>query len=828
MSKKRIFSFSELKNKVLLAMLFVALIPLFAYYLYINIKLEIAEKTTNKNEYQNIINNYRINNFINRINLKLKSVEDRVHIIRTSSEYIFQNTSFLPLPSYNLKKIKDTAYVASNRGSTIIINRLVKLNPSLLKEISLTNYLDSLFKETYESLKKIDSVYLTTKELYTRLYPWNNFKFIPNIPAFENIKFKQTELWTDILQVGTDKWLISCFGPVYLSGGVLKGIVGIDFINTDFSDMLFEEISSPAFILNTYGQIIMSTKMLKTIIDSNDITKSSNKDIQKIAVKMLTGESGTEQITASDNKEYIISYAPLNVNKWSLGVLEYKTGEPLKKRSFFNVLFNTYEKWFALALILIFITIIASFVSEKLTRSLRVLIKGAEALKEGNFNFRIPIISKDEIGDMANAFNQMASAIQIRDNTLEQKVQERTFELATLNDISNLISQTLDLNEILSKALFKILDTLQIKGGCIHIPKDNIFKIYVYHGLSESAFNKINNKTLNQLVIGNISAKGQIELNNDFDDLEDDKKQFLVNEGYLYYISIPLLSKEKTLGIITLFDRKNVFKSEETELVSAIGKQLGVAIENIQLYKDLKLNLNELKNTQAQLVQAAKLASIGTLAAGVAHELNQPLTVIRGYSQLLLKDIKNESSVVSGLKKIEEQTTRMKEVINHLKDFFRQSKLSFEPINIKEVIDNVLLMFQQQLKIHNIEIIKEIEYGLKPVYGNKNHLEQVLINLLTNAKDAILSVYKEGKIKISACNKNETFVLITVQDTGTGILPEYMDKIFDPFFTTKEVGAGTGLGLSISYGLIKDMGGFIEVESKPAQGSIFKVILPVC
>ena len=436
-------------------------------------------------------------------------------------------------------------------------------------------------------------------------------------------------------------------------------------------------------------------------------------------------------------------------------------------------------------------------------------------------------MGKDEIGELANSFNQMANAIQIRDNTLEQKVRERTFELATLNDISNLISQSLDLTDILSKTLFKILDTLQIRGGCIHILEDNIFKVYIWHELSDSALDTLDNKTANELIIGNMAAKGELEINNNFDNLTEAKKQFLVNEGYLYYISVPLLSKDKTLGIITLLDRQKTFEPEVRELVSAIGKQVGVAIENIQLYKDLQLRLNELKDTQAQLLQSAKLASIGTLAAGVAHELNQPLTVIRGYSQILSKDIQNESPIANGLKKIEEQTSRMINVINHLRDFSRQSKSSFEPFDAKDVIDNVLLMFNQQLKIHNIEIIKEISFDIKTVYGNKNHLEQVLINLLSNAKDAITSGFNEGEINILARNRDKKFLEISVSDTGTGILPEHKDKIFDPFFTTKDVGEGTGLGLSISYGLIKDMGGFIEVNSKINERTVFNVILPV-
>ena len=249
----------------------------------------------------------------------------------------------------------------------------------------------------------------------------------------------------------------------------------------------------------------------------------------------------------------------------------------------------------------------------------------------------------------------------------------------------------------------------------------------------------------------------------------------------------------------------------------------------------LQKTYQDLKSTNAQLTQSAKLAAVGELAAGVAHELNQPLMVIRGHAQELLDGNSIPEAVRKDIKLIEKQTGRMMRIIDHLRAFARQSSGTFEQVNLNSVLNDSFTLVTQQLKNHNIEIVKEFDETIPKIWGDHNRLEQVFLNLITNARDAmeekgggILTVQtrsvfnskEEGKEALSG-------IRVILSDTGTGIEDNIMDKIFDPFFTTKEVGKGTGLGLSIGYSIITEHGGDINVESRVGTGTRFTLEFPV-
>lgn len=248
----------------------------------------------------------------------------------------------------------------------------------------------------------------------------------------------------------------------------------------------------------------------------------------------------------------------------------------------------------------------------------------------------------------------------------------------------------------------------------------------------------------------------------------------------------------------------------------------------------------ELKSAQAQLVQTSRLASIGELAAGVAHELNQPLMVIRATAQLLLKRMGRLSpdDIAENLATVERNTGRMVTIINHLRDFSRQSAAA-GPVDLNRVIDDALSMIGEQLRGRNIAVRRSLLDGLPECHGNQHQLEQVVLNLLTNARDAIAAKFDgdpygdrpaaEGRIELTTrlSTLRKDHVEILVSDNGAGIPPEVADRIFDPFFTTKAVGKGTGLGLSISFGIIRAHGGEIAVETSDEDGTVFRIVLPL-
>lgn len=278
---------------------------------------------------------------------------------------------------------------------------------------------------------------------------------------------------------------------------------------------------------------------------------------------------------------------------------------------------------------------------------------------------------------------------------------------------------------------------------------------------------------------------------------------------------------------------------------------------------ELKEKGRELRQTQTQLIQSGKLASIGELASGVAHELNQPLMVIRGTAQLIQRSLKKDNSgaaeLIKQLEPIVKNTKRMMNIINHLRTFSRQSKTEFQPVDVNRVVEDSMLMVGEQLKFRNIEVEKKLDVNLPKVKGDANQLEQVFLNLITNARDAINSI-EDCRLKIVDCGfrsggdytsegiekveskgrleiitrlgkfssqKSKNFVEILIRDNGGGISEDKVGKIFDPFFTTKEVGKGTGLGLSISYGIIQDHEGEIEVAETGPQGTTFRIRLPI-
>ena len=244
-----------------------------------------------------------------------------------------------------------------------------------------------------------------------------------------------------------------------------------------------------------------------------------------------------------------------------------------------------------------------------------------------------------------------------------------------------------------------------------------------------------------------------------------------------------------------------------------------------------------LKETQAQLVQSGKLAAIGQLAAGVAHELNQPLMVARTNAQFVLRELDKEAMTPENMREriqfIEKCTKRMMNIINHLRIFSRQSREAFSPVDINSVVTNGILMIGEQLRIHNVHLMFELAESLPKVMGNANQLEQVFLNIIINARDTVLEVRTDEKgkgvieVATGIFSREREWVEILVRDTGKGISGKDLNRIFEPFFTTKEVGKGTGLGLSISYGIVKDHSGEIEVAETGPAGTTFRILLPV-
>jgi signal transduction histidine kinase len=238
--------------------------------------------------------------------------------------------------------------------------------------------------------------------------------------------------------------------------------------------------------------------------------------------------------------------------------------------------------------------------------------------------------------------------------------------------------------------------------------------------------------------------------------------------------------------------------------------------------KSLKSLNAELRATQAELVHSAKMASLGTLSAGVAHELNQPIAIVRGISQQLQEEPGLTKFVLEDLQQIEKQTGRMMRIINHLRTFCRTEGHDTSSTPIASLIDNCMILIGAQLKARGVAVSVQLPDEPSEVYANANEIEQILLNLVTNARDA-LEGHPQPELTLTIACTSE-YVILECADNGPGIAPGALAHLFEPFFTTKEVGKGMGLGLSISENLARKNGGSLSARTE--DGAVFTLKLP--
>lgn len=245
--------------------------------------------------------------------------------------------------------------------------------------------------------------------------------------------------------------------------------------------------------------------------------------------------------------------------------------------------------------------------------------------------------------------------------------------------------------------------------------------------------------------------------------------------------------------------------------------------------EEMQRREQELREKQEQLVQAAKLATLGELTTGVAHELNNPLNniglFIGNVTDLIELGILDRDRMLRDLQNATDQVRKATQIISHLRTFGRAAPASKEKVRVHSIIVQALSLLQEQLRLRGIEVDLDLAPDDPPVIGNAIQLEQVFLNLLTNARDAVANSPRKC-IRVSSHAEAQS-MRIVFSDSGPGILPGLERRVFDPFFTTKEVGRGTGLGLSITYGIVRDHEGTITVENLPGQGAAFVIELPL-
>jgi two-component system NtrC family sensor kinase len=408
----------------------------------------------------------------------------------------------------------------------------------------------------------------------------------------------------------------------------------------------------------------------------------------------------------------------------------------------------------------------------------------------------------------------------------EEDMQRRNRELGALNAMASLATRTFDLDEILQNTLYWITE---IYGQYSEILLFDTDSGRVMRSETSRENREEEREELRRLVeeeLAEYFAQMQSELitEKDLPRLPTPAQEWIKKHGCESFVVVLMYSQRKTLGMLLISSPgKGQFNEIDRNLAMAIARQLGNSVEKVLLYEDTARAYDNLRNTQEQLLQSEKMSALGQLISGVAHELNNPLTAILGYAQLLETEPIGERAL-DYVRKLYRQTQRTHRVVQNLLSFSRQRKPLQSKVDLRRVLEDTLALREFDLKLNNVIVERSYDPAAPFIIGDAHQLEQVFLNIINNAVDAIMDSGRGGTLKVRIYPEGDR-VCIEFRDSGPGLRDP--KKIFDPFYTTKKIGKGTGLGLSICYGIIKEHGGDIIAFNHEDGGALFQLKLPI-
>ena len=389
-----------------------------------------------------------------------------------------------------------------------------------------------------------------------------------------------------------------------------------------------------------------------------------------------------------------------------------------------------------------------------------------------------------------------------------------------------------DFPEVLNKTLEKVVEIVKADRGFIVLLDEETGDLVPYVSHKRRGLLHSGEILLSKSICREVLESGESILTSDaMEDRRFQGSESVVIQKIRSAMSAPIRGKDKLLGVIHVdsIGRLTSFSRDDLELLTAIGYQAGIAIENAMLFAETKRAHREIQERFSQLLEAEKLSALGKIAGGVAHEVINPMTVIMGFTGMVCKkleqgrmDQESMAECVQRLKSVEDETKRVLQIVKNISQFYRRKKSDKVPTDVNEEIVEALRIAEYR-RCGSVEIIKELAAGLPKVLADRSQLQTVFLNLITNAMDAVKD---RGTITIASLREDNGRVRVRVSDTGCGIDPAIKEKIFIPLFTTKEEEKGTGLGLSITQDIIENHGGTIEVQSSPGKGAEFSIVLP--
>src|SRR6266481_5376855 len=409
---------------------------------------------------------------------------------------------------------------------------------------------------------------------------------------------------------------------------------------------------------------------------------------------------------------------------------------------------------------------------------------------------------------------------------VDDEMRRRNRELNALNAMAVIATQSFDLDEILNLTLRQVISLFGAETGSVYLSagNDGVFRRRAGWGPRSEARVRMSEATFPE-GFGDLVMRSRAEVvTQDFlPHLPPAVVEFVCADRLPGWIWVLLWSKDKPIGAMGIASKESRhYSSNDENLLVAISRQLATTTEKVQLYEETCKAYEDLRHTQEQLLQSEKMSAVGQLIAGVAHELNNPLTAILGYAQLLESEGLPERAA-DFVSKLFKQAQRTHRVVQNLLSFARQRKPQKQQVDVRKVLQETLALRDYDLRVNNIKLEQQVDPDLPAVTADPHQLEQVFLNIINNAVDAMLEAGKGGSLKVRMSAKDGD-VLAEFQDSGPGI--KEPGKIFDPFYTTKDVGKGTGLGLSICYGIVKEHGGDITARNCPDGGAIVEVRFP--
>lgn len=409
-----------------------------------------------------------------------------------------------------------------------------------------------------------------------------------------------------------------------------------------------------------------------------------------------------------------------------------------------------------------------------------------------------------------------------------KRLKRKIFDLYTVFEISKHLNSVLNTEALLDGIILTCIGQMGVNGAAIFIAKDHLsndLTMAQCKGLKLVPAADVvipENSPVIELFQGSHAkplSYGEIKKRaGDLPEVE------LLGKLECEYL-IPMALQNQVRGLLSVTRKISgtEFFEDDLEFLAILANQLSVAIDNARLFDSEKEALEKLKQTQKQLVQTEKLAALAQLSARVAHEVNNPLGIIKNYLEITRAHLAADQESAEHLQVVAEEVDRIAGIVRQLLSMFRPRQEQFAEIDLETVLDETLLLMSIQIQKSQISIEKQLPDSLPRINGSAEQLKQVFLNLLMNACDF---TPVGGKMSVVGTLGDGNLTL-TFTDSGPGIPPENLAVVFEPFFTTKSSDQGTGLGLSVCYGIIKAHGGTISVDNAPEGGARFTINLPV-